>query len=361
MFENKHYVPILKAKEGEFKALEVTRNQTKNLMTPLLEIVSIPWDYEYDVEGKDINAHLGNVGKKILDNWGTGRRIFIDSNYLESQRLMNDGITHHMEFLFNDFRLKNIEAIPATSLTRHQRYKEAIRLIKDTDGKGICLRLNKEDIGNPALLLQKIDQELDFYNIGPEEVDLIIDFRYIGGTEANLTALVILTTINNTLPYINNWRSLTFASAAFPVDLRDIVADSFDTLERTDWIIWNMLQGFNLKRYPAYGDFSIANPDIVEGDPRILTVSANIRYTCDNYWLIARGRSTKTHGYEQYYSLSEELIQRPEYLGSAFSWGDNYINECAARRVGTGNQTTWRKVANNHHFEKTVNQISNLP
>lgn len=359
MFDHKHYVPILKAKEGEFKALEVTTDSTKDLMTPLLEIVEIPWNYDDEVEAKDINSHLVNVAKKTLDGWGIERPIFIDSNSIESERLMNDGTTHHMEFLFSDFRLNKIQTIPVTGLNKHQRYKEAVRQIKNADERGICIRLTNADIGDPALL-QKIDTDLAYYGVASNEVDIILDFDHIGNTDARLLSLLLMTTINNTIPYINDWRTLTFASTAFPIDLSDIAAGTFDTIERTEWIVWNILLDYDLNRIPTFGDYSIANPEIIGMNPKFMTVSANIRYTSDDCWLIARGRGTKRFGYEQYHSLSEELINRNEYSGPAFSWGDNYINECAARRVGTGNQTIWRKVANNHHLEKTVNQISNL-
>lgn len=46
MFTHKHYVPILKAKEGEFKALQETFPATEEAMTPLFEIPNIIWDYE---------------------------------------------------------------------------------------------------------------------------------------------------------------------------------------------------------------------------------------------------------------------------------------------------------------------------
>lgn len=35
--------------------------------------------------------------------------------------------------------------------------------------------------------------------------------------------------------------------------------------------------------------------------------------------------------------------------------------KCAAQTTGTGNSTTWRKVANNHHFQKVIVQLASLP
>jgi hypothetical protein len=96
-------------------------------------------------------------------------------------------------------------------------------------------------------------------------------------------------------------------------------------------------------------------------DPRNMRVSASIRYTCDDYWLIVRGKWLRKFGFGQYHNMCANLIRRPEYSGAAFCWGDNYINDCAIQSVGTGSATTWRKVGNNHHFHKVIAQISSLP
>lgn len=359
MFEYKHYVPILKAKEGEFKALEVTFDATKQFMTPLLEIVEVPWDYENEVEEKEINVHLSNIGKKTLNAWGTSMPIFIDSNVIDSARVMNDGITHHLSFLFDDFRSKNILSIPVTGLTRHSSYKNTVNEIAAIDGRGICLRLAKEDIASSDIK-DNIDTDLQFYNLTPKQVDLIIDFGSIANADVRLLLLLVISMINNNIPYIHNWRTLTITSTAFPIDLSEIDSGTFDTIDRNEWIIWKMLLTSDILRMPTFGDYSIAHPEVVGINPRFIRMSASIRYTYNDYWLIARGRGLQRYGYEQYYTLCESLVVRPEYSGATFSWADNYISECSTRAVGVGNPTTWRKIANNHHFEKTVYLISNL-
>lgn len=358
--QHKQYVPILKAKEGEFKALQDSFPATKDSMTPLLEIVGIPWDYAEEQDAKTIDEHLSKISKKILDAWGTDRKIFVDSNIIDGISVMLDGTTHHLVFLFNEFRRNALNTIPVTGLERHADYKRAVQAIHGTDKKGICLRIKNEDLPK-ADLKALIDADLAYYNVSPAEVDLIIDLDTITGTATDLLVLTISNVINNTFPYLQDWRTFTLASSAFPPDLSDIRASTIDTIDRLDWQLWRALLNNPLKRIPAFGDYSIAHPEVNELDPRMITMSASIRYTADDYWLIVRGRSTKQHGYIQYHALSLTLIARPEYCGSAYSWGDDYIDKCAAQTVGTGNPTTWRRVANNHHFQKVITQLSNLP
>lgn len=359
MFTYKHYVPILKAKEGEFKALQETAEATKDMMTPLFEIMDVPWDYQEGAEGKTIDEHLNKIGKKISECWGE-RRIFVDSPLIAGNRKMMDNSTHHFEFLFNDFRSKGLNTIPTAELSRHNDYKRAIKSIVQTDEKGICLRLFSADIAN-ASLKAIIDNDLAFYEVSPKESDLIIDLEHISNDNQDLLTLTISTFINNVIPYINDWRSITLAETAFPTNLSEIDADTIDAIERGEWQIWNKLLSRTLNRIPSFGDYSIANPEVLDLDPRNMRVSASIRYTCDEYWLIVRGRWLRKYGYDQYHNLCKNLILRTEYCGPTFSWADNYINECAAETVGAGNPTTWRKVGNNHHFQKVFAQISSLP
>lgn len=360
MFSTKHYVPIIKAKEGEFKALQETFEPTKDGLTPLFEVVGIAWDYEEGSESKTIDDHLSKIGKKLLDCWGVERRVFVDSNLLDPNRLMLDGATHHLVHLFNDFRARNIKAIPTTALDRSPNYKQAVSQIVGQDNRGICLRLQNASI-TILNLKESIDADLNLYGINPNDCDLIIDLESINGNNSELLVFTLVTFINNALPYVNDWRSVTIASTSFPTDLSDIGPNTIDSIDRTEWMFWRALIGSPLKRVPSFGDYSIAHPEMLEMDPRNMRVSASIRYTHDTYWLIVRGKWLRKFGFGQYHVLCQNLIARPEFCGAAYSWADNYINDCAAGTVGTGSPTTWRKVGNNHHFQKVVTQISNLP
>lgn len=360
MPEHKHYVPILKSKEGELKALQVTKSATKANMTPLLEIVKIDFDYKLSVEKKTIEYHLTKIAKNILKNWGTERKIFIDSPLIDNSRKMSDGVTHHLVYIFDDLRMKEINAIPVTGLDRSSSYKEAVKETNENNKKGICLRLKNADF-NESNLKTLIDADLNYYNVTPQETDVVIDLASIDSNTAELLPLTISLIINNKLPYLNKWRTLILVSSSFPVNLSGIKGDSTVKLERSEWLLWKKLTTSGLKRIPMYGDYAISHPEILEMNPLQITMSASIRYTCDDNWLILKGRSTKTQGYGQFFNLSSDLISMPEYSGSYFSWGDDYISKCALRTVTSGNATTWRQVGCNHHFEKVIDQISILP
>jgi hypothetical protein len=107
-----------------------------------------------------------------------------------------------------------------------------------------------------------------------------------------------------------------------------------------------------------FGDYAISHPVQKELDPRTMRMSASIRYTTQENWLVVKGRNVRQYGFDQYFELCKTLVKRPEFSGKDYSWGDNYIADCAAGRTGPGNATTWRKVGTNHHLTVVEQEIA---
>lgn len=133
-------------------------------------------------------------------------------------------------------------------------------------------------------------------------------------------------------------------------------------IPRQEWTLWlDVVQSADvLARIPAFGDYAISHTEPPEVDPRIMRPSASIRYTCESAWLVLKGRNVRDHGYEQFHDMCRDLVQRTEYSGRQFSWGDEYIDECAARRVSKGSLTTWRNVGTSHHLAFVVRQLATV-
>ena len=157
---------------------------------------------------------------------------------------------------------------------------------------------------------------------------------------------------------------MIFAATGFPLDLSNIKPDNITEIPRIEWEIWISLKNYHdlkqLKRLPVFGDYAIANPEMVNIDPRAMDPSASIRYTIDDGWIIVKGRRVKKHGYNQYHDLSESIILSNDYSGENFSWGDKFIKECSNPPAKTGNLTTWRQVGTSHHITYVVEQLSSV-
>jgi len=189
----------------------------------------------------------------------------------------------------------------------------------------------------------------------------VFDLRALTPDERNLDVDAVIGFVNR-LPRLREWRTFTVAATSFPQNLTGLPPSDASLIPRQEWNLWTELSRLRIQRIarvPTFGDYAISHPEPAEVDPRIMRPSASVRYTCDLAWLILKARNLRDHGYEQFHDVCWVLVQRAEYCGRQFSWGDRYIDDCAAERVGTGNLTTWRKVGTSHHLAFAVHQIAN--
>jgi hypothetical protein len=356
MFDERHYVPILKGKEGEFRALAEMYAADKARLTPLIEVAPVTWDYVNEQPAKTVEAHLEPLSRKLLNSWGDKRPLFLDVETLNEDTA---GGMHPLEFILTRTRAAGVQVIPVTGLNRAAPTQTAVAQAAAQDGNGVCIRLLPTDIaqGNLATSLPALLQTLD---VSEEHVDIVIDYEAIASGHAALLPVLMQAHVG-LLPQVHDWRTLTIAATAFPQDLTDVGPASAATIDRVEWQVWTAARGLPIPRRPSFGDYAISHPEMNEMDPRMLKMSAAIRYTTPDEWLVLKGRNVRDHGFVQFHTLAATLIQRPEYAGQTFSWGDDYIWNCAHSQCGPGNATTWRQVGTNHHMTCVTTQIANLP
>lgn len=359
MFDYRHYVPILKGRQGEYGALETLDPTVKNALTPLIEIPPIPWDWEEEKPLKSLDAHLQKVGLNFDHSWALERPFFVDLLWISEDDRMQDG-EHPLEFVFRSAREWILAPIPVISLIRGQEYVQACRRVQEADKRGICLRIQREDFVEFANVQTEMFHLLEKLGVAPSVTDLILDLRSIVAPRQIDADSVIDMAL--AIPDLATWRSFTIAATSFPENLMGLPPEEASIVERAEWKLWLSLLSrlSDLPRRPNYGDYAISHPEPPEVDPRVMRASASIRYTGDESWLVLKGRNLRDNGFKQFHEVSRDLIHRPEYSGINFSWGDTYIDGCARERTGPGNLTTWRKVGTSHHLTFAVRQLASL-
>lgn len=354
--KSNRYVPVLKWKQGEQKALEALPVPMKQSMTPLIEVPPIDWDYENDCPKKTIDEHISKIGETLTTSWSLSDPLFIDLCYIDSTERLQGG-QHPLNHILQEGRSRGLNLIPVTDPRRDENYQDEVKAANQQDQNGICIRLKEADFGN---LQNSINSVLSNLNVTPEEVDLIIDYEY-ASTENQTRTLYFLTGILSSIPFIQEWRSLTLCGTSFPSNLSSVNANSIDIIDRGEWLIWKqIIRTVPLERSLFFGDYGISNPEPFEADPRFINMSANIRYTADDKYIIFKGRMVKRYGGGQYHQLAQQVVTHPEYYGAGFSAGDNYINDVSVNNDGPGNATSWRKAGTNHHLTLVINELSSL-
>jgi hypothetical protein len=352
----RRYVPVLKALQGERQALEVLDPALRNRVTPLLEIHPPRWK---KIAGKarpqTLEEVLNKVGPKLAQALGHGQ-AFIDGLYLAPAQRMASGI-HPLTHIMEEARRAEVSLVPVTSPERGEAYQAAVREAVRADNRGVCIRLRRTELfaddSEP-----KLEGLLTALGTTPSAADLILDVEQVQRDDINMLSRSIIGVLA-TLAHVNEWRSLTLTSGAFPESVSHITV--MDAVPRSDWLLWQAItsKGKALARLPSYGDYSIQCTQPATPEETMHMGSANIRYTADDHWLVVRGRGLRQYGFEQYHELARVLTRQHCYMGRTFSWGDNFIFDCAGEVETSGNQTTWRKVGTSHHMAMVLKQLTN--
>lgn len=359
MFDYKHYVPILKGRQGEYGALGALSPEVKNSLTPLIEIPPIPWDWAEEKPFKSLDTHLQKVGMHFDQCWASDRPFYVDLLWISEDDRMQDG-EHPVEFVIRSAREWNLAAIPVISLIRGNDFVEACRRIQEQDKRGICVRIQREDFTEFGNIETHILEFLERLSVTPKTTDLVLDLRSIVASQ-EITVNSVVNMIH-VIPKPREWRSFAVTATSFPENLMGLPPQEGSPIERAEWKLWIEILS-HLRDFPrrlTYGDYAISHPESPEVDPRIMRASASIRYTGEESWLVLKGKNLRDNGFKQFHEVCRLLIGRPEYSGNDFSWGDRYIYECAHEKTGPGNLTTWRKVGTSHHLTFAVRQLATL-
>jgi len=277
MFGADHFVPVLKVKQNEKKALESIMGPIRAHITPLLEIV--------ERKDKDIDSHLKTAFKDLAKSVSPYQRCFLDTRELES-----DGPVAAAK-VFEMAKNEGIVFTPVTGISRSADVGTAISHREH----GLALRLTRAEFetGN---LANRIHDFMSYYQLAPEDVDLIMDLGPVDDMIPYGIAALAIAFLNE-VPDHAKWRSFTISACAFPWSMSVVNARSHRLVERAEWVAWRdelFAKRSDLTRLPTFSDCAIQHPAGVEGfDPRFMSSSAAIRYTTQDKWLLIKGESTR--------------------------------------------------------------------
>lgn len=369
-FSFRHYVPVLRGKAAEFDALDQLPESVKDKMTPLIEIPSKEFNPDDPKTPEKVNAKFKEYIARVASSRGE-RRLFLDLQHLDPL-VRGLGNQHPVEVMWREAELVCLfppTPTPVVALDSPFDYRVAVRnVLADSNADpqtGVCLRLKNKHLAYPQLQ-NAIDHFFEFFNLGPESVDLVFDFELVDSCGFNLAALCAA------LPYLQQWRTFTTIGGSFPVDLRE-----FDVGEhnypRWEWRRYcqQIGQGTPLPRRPSFGDYTIQHPVYIEPVDGARP-SASVRYTWEQDTLIMRGESLSKDGgagHKQYPAHAVMLCARDEFYGQHYSFGDKYVFDIAEdfeelmqrEKGGTGGPQQWLAAGINHHLTVVSDQLFALP
>lgn len=275
-----HYVPVLKVKRGEKASLQALSAPLYSRITPLLEIVE-----RNETNAPTVGRHLDTAFKNLADSVQAYGQCFLDVREIAA-----DGPAAAEE-VFQRADDAGMMFVPVTGLSRTVDLTAAMAHCT----RGIALRLTRDEFENGGLTAA-IQRFLAVHDLAPEQVDLIID---LGAVDDMIPAGIMSFTdmFLAAIPDHTRWRTFTVSACTFPESIGGVDRHSHKLVERSEWIAWRdglHSRRKSLPRLPAFSDCVIQHPKGVEGfDPRIMQVSASVRYTLPKEWLLIKGESTR--------------------------------------------------------------------
>lgn len=350
---HQHYFAVMKGKAGELQAIRDIAADVRALTTLVWEVPPLPYNHETGTFGKSVDSHIEAFAKRLTDCCPDEQHFFIDCRQLKPESRLASGEAP----LAAGIRL--LSALGAHPSISDEPTQTEVEVVGDhlRAGGEVLLRLSERMFANMSFR-QSLSELLARVGAEPSQVHLFFDFGQLSNSSTQSQAFAVFSAINS-LENQGEWLSYSIVGGSMPPSLPP-AEQSPKLLPRLEWEIWRqVVQNLPASaRLPCFGDYGVSSYDVTELNPRMITVSANIRYTgVEGYWIF-KGRSLRRFSFEQFRDLSRQVIGHTAYSGPSFSWGDEYIEQCAEGKVGTGNTTTWRRVGTNHHVTLVARQVS---
>jgi hypothetical protein len=359
------YLPILKSRQGEMRALEAMTDPVDDHVMPVIELV------EVDLEGlseEELDQQLGKLVAKIRKAWQLGRpRIAIDCFGIEvesegageqtGQGVITAGLIGRLGEV-------GVRAVPVIRLSDPEAYIDQFRRLSREREPGACLRIGGEDLDDALVPLDHaVEQLLERHHLRPAEVDLILDFGAVGDDSTLAMAARLARFVLPTLDR-EPWRSFALGAGGFPVNLAEVAAYTIAEIPRRDRQLWMQISGLRLRRPLDYSDYAVTNPLLQTGVA--FAAPPQIRYTGRESWFVVKGRRTDRRGHAQFFELCSRLLREhsSEVAPAEFSWGDRRFHDAAISAnsevavVGPGNASVWRAIATSHHIAHVLRALS---
>jgi hypothetical protein len=355
-FSPNSYLPVLRWKAAEVVALARLDPGIRGFVFPVMELC--PTAFIRQKRMKDEILPIKILSKKVAElKMAIGDQLVgIDLIHIKDGEAVYDCKSIWDEIIAAQETV-NLKVVPVTGFHgKGVPYQKLVGSLARDFGNGLCLRLSLEDLDRPSLA-NDVDRLLSMLGHDTDEIHLVVDLRLVNSSTPKYT------NISAKVPRLAHWRSLTLLGGSFPPDLSHLEANNRHEIPRLEWLKWKAEvsePGDRVIRTASFGDYTIQHP-LYREPVRNPRVSASIRYTASDRWVVFRGEwigSKKGSGSAQYPAWAQLLVARTDlFRGAEFSYGDEYIMRKSKDASKPGRVQDWLTVGINHHITYTVCQI----
>jgi hypothetical protein len=263
-------------------------------------------------------------------------------------------------------------------LTRLSAYPiiPVIAFDRDPDHNNAALDFIKSKPSDIAIRLQQTDFES--YNLAkkhlayiwpallaaqPRTIILLLDLRIVSDIVEDQRKIErFLLNFNKDF----NVNVTAISGSVIPGNIAKLIGtDEIKQVPREEYRLWRSLQATIGFETVLYGDYCVVSPEYsdIDLDPALMNgvSTPKVFYPYDENFYIARGRRFRTHGYGQYFGISDSIVSQHFFRGAGYSYGDQYIHDRSylspKKPAKGGSSSSWIKSQTAAHITFIVNTV----
>jgi len=353
------YIPILKAKQGEFDALKNTSAATAQRIQPIFEVPAFTGGKRFENMAQPTVAYLNEITVKIA-SVRLNMPCFLDSRHWAPNATLENG-EHVLSYALSRLIALDVPVNPVINydVWDDPEYQEVFKNAGASSVGTLCIRLESDafdDMDDPEYFMERLNSIITATAFPEAQICVLIDFR---DTKA-LSVVEMQATAEKCIETLNAWRFayIGIAGSSIPIMINDAVEkiNSTGYVTRKEVLTWKALRKAYPRQNLVFSDYAIRNPNSVDGPAP--HANGKIRYTISNQFFVVRGHSMQLHDKgKQYHRLSAEVVSSPHYMGPEFSYGDEHLLQCSKGEGGCGNPTTRITLDTAHHLKAVTVEV----
>lgn len=347
------YIPILKAKRGEFSAWKNLEPKRRQHCVPLFEFV--------DNDQTDTQELLQKYAASLAEASSAMDVVAVDLDNVREDTSTIQGIGAY-QWIQNHLTARNVTVRPVIRIDDGEDViEDAMAAVSDTEASAI-LRLDEDSVDFDSLneasnLHEDLGQFLDMVSniTSSPRLHILVDLAAVedgaDAWEKTQRAQSVLNIVNQF-----HWASITLGAGAFPLSVSNLPKRTRNEVQRFDLQVWNQATKSLPNMAIDYCDYAVNHPSFPTEMRRGPLPS--IRYTKGNNWIVRREDKIQQgpHPNMSFCMIVDSLISDNDFFGEAYSWGDSELFKRASKNSpsGSGGPTEWRAWATNHHLSVVI-------
>lgn len=320
---------------------------------PLIDIAAPTRAADQAAAVKYVESNIGRT-EKVVAGFPA---VFVDSSELAPDFRLK-GRVHPLARAAASVIGAGVRPIAVTGLHRDEDHRaEALSIARGQDSPGLCLRLDATDVSTATLTYRGIRDLLNADALEPNDVYVLLDQQCLFGQDKEAVSKQVLRFLK--LLESETWAGILVGGYGLPDQLSSACATNDQAyLRRVEQDVFRDAALVDMTTQRWFADYTVLSPAFVELDGRLISkvMAPKALYTLENVWFVVRGGAFSSHpdGYEQYFSMADEIVALDEFCGADFSYGDQYISDRHNRQGTPGSPASWITACVNHHVSFTA-------